>query len=193
VVGVDEDGFVAVEVFDLDGAAFDFGEGAVAAVGGVPLGAADGAGAVAAFGAEAAVVVAGVEGVEDAAAEAGGVGGGGVGGGVAGAEGVAGGAGERAFEEGEGGEAFVDAVALLGEFEQAGGEGPGLGFAVFGGRGGESDRALAGVDLGAGGDLAGFGEGDEAVAFGQRVGGEVLTALPRTGAGGAGSLSVVKV
>src|SRR5207248_839905 len=74
VVGVEEDGFVAVEVGDFDAAAFDFGEGPVAAVDGVPLGAADGAGAVAAFAAVAAVSVAGVEGVQDAAAESGGVG-----------------------------------------------------------------------------------------------------------------------
>src|SRR5437763_6810263 len=65
VAGVDADGFVAVEVLDVDGAAFDFDQGAVAAVGGVPDRAADGAGGVASAGAEAAFA-GGVQRLEDA-------------------------------------------------------------------------------------------------------------------------------
>src|SRR5205085_11442636 len=73
VAGVDDDGFAAGEVGDLDGSAVDFGQGAVAAVDGVPYGAADGGGAVASAGAVAAVG-AGVEGLQHPSAEAGGVG-----------------------------------------------------------------------------------------------------------------------
>ena len=63
VAGVEGDGFAQAEVLDGDGAAVDGGEGAVAAFGGVPDGAADGRGAVFAGGAEAAVVIGGVQGL----------------------------------------------------------------------------------------------------------------------------------
>ena len=66
MAGVNCDGLALDAVEDGDGAAMDNREGAGAFLGGVPDGAADGSGAVAALGAEVAVVVAGVEGLKDA-------------------------------------------------------------------------------------------------------------------------------
>ena len=124
-------------------------ECAVAAVDGVPLGSADGRGAVAPSGSEPAVVVPGVQDLQDPRAQGCCLGGrvAGVAGGVRLAGGVCGRAGERSLDERQGGQSLAQSAAVLGEFEQAAAERCALGLADLAGRGEQFQRALARVDF----------------------------------------------
>src|SRR5262245_57092183 len=113
LAGFDEDGLFAAEVAYGDGAAGDFGECAVAAVGGQPDGAAHGRGGAVAAGAEAALGV-GLELAERAARE--------LGRGGALAALLGGAAAEARALQPELGEALVALLARLQHLEQAGAE-----------------------------------------------------------------------